>query len=399
MQSSAVAAHLYDALHSDLALFMPVVYCRIMLGDERLLLRVPLAAAFGLMALALFSWHGQGDWFGFNTIVVTLGVSLLRLHHVSQVCQAFASQQTVVLLSIGIGFMAAVGRPLAHHLFPIEELALAYSTARLFAGSALEPAASRLALISVTSQLPLGILTIRNLRASQQRKNALISMSKATPGGAVRQLSARGFSLMVMSFIAFTAIPYFLQRSVIESINARASVRFFDDVENSMRLSAVLRSGASLSAAAADQTVDSQAQHLRQMLMTSYQLLERKLFTLPRLALLPGAMIGHPFASLAGMAIAIVFDAAKAKAVATITINIESLNRESRKLSSIRSRVEAHDSQNAGLLRGARAEAFTRSHWKAITMELQDVNGRTRTLEGLRMWIRWLFWQVRHHRT
>jgi|TARA_B110001469_G_scaffold125506_1_gene141061 hypothetical protein len=170
-------------------------------------------------------------------------------------------------------------------------------------------------------------------------------------------------------------------------------LRFIDSVENSMRLDAVLRSGATLSAAATDETIDSQATHLRQVLTTSYRLLERKLFTLPRLALLPGALIGHPVASAAGMAIAVVFDGAKAKAVAFITSRIENLNRESRKLSSVRSRVEAHDSQHAGLLRGARAEAFTRAHWQALTLELQDLTRRTRALEGVRMWIRWLFWQ------
>ena len=83
---------------------------------------------------------------------------------------------------------------------------------------------------------------------------------------------------------------------------------FVDSVENSMRLHAVLRSGATLAAAATDETIDSQATHLRQVLTTSYRLLERKLFTLPRLALLPGALIGHPVASAAGMAIAVVFD-------------------------------------------------------------------------------------------
>jgi hypothetical protein len=45
------------------------------------------------------------------------------------------------------------------------------------------------------------------------------------------------------------------------------------------------------------------------------------------------------------------------------------------------------------LLRGARAEAFTRAHWQALTLELQDLTRRTRALEGVRMWIRWLFWQ------
>ena len=256
--------------------------------------------------------------------------------------------------------------PLADYLFPISELKLAYSTAELFAGAALEPGAARLALISVTSQLPLGTVNTSNLRAAQRRKNALLTVGKDGTATSPR-FAAHDFTKMCMAFIAFTAIPYFLQRSVVESINAHAKVSFIDEVENSLRLNAVLRSGTALSAATADHTVDSQAQHLRQVLTTSYQLLERKLFTLPRLALLPGALLGHPIASATGLAIAVAFDAAKAKAVATLTSRIEGLNRVSRKLSSVRSRVEAHDSQHAALLRGARAEAFTRSHWKVVT--------------------------------
>ena len=381
---------LYDALSSDLALFVPASYCRLMLGEERLLFRVPLAVAFGLLTLWLFSWRtGDCDWTAFNTVMGALGASLLRSRHVSALGQLLASPKSFLLLSGGVGVLAAVGRPLAYYLFPISELALAYSTAELFAGAALEPAAARLALISITSQLPLGVVSTSNLRAAQRRKNALLTVGKegSTP------LSARGFTRVVWIFIAFTAVPFFFQRSVVESINAHATIRFIDSVENSMRLHAVLRSGASLSAAVADETIDSQASHLRQVLTTSHRLLERKLFTLPRLALLPGALVGHPIASAAGMAIAVAFDGAKAKAVAFITSRIESLTRESRKLSSMRSRVEAHDSQNAMLLRGARAEAFTRAHWQDLTLELQDVNGRTRALEGVRMWIRWLFWQ------
>ncbi len=407
---------LYDAMSSELALFIPATYCRLMLGDERLSLRLPLAAAFGLLVLWLFSWRtGHGDWAAFGVVMAALGASLLRPRHASAVAQRltqlFASRKRFLLVGAAVGVIAAVGKPLAYHLFPISELALAYSTAELFAGAALEPAAARLALISITSQLPLGVVTTNNLRAAQQRKNAMLTVG--TEGG----MAATKFTRLVAGasewpepqreaaraervhipvcpgFIAFTAVPFFFQRSVVESINAHAMLRFVDSVENSMRLHAVLRSGATLAAAATDETIDSQATHLRQVLTTSYRLLERKLFTLPRLALLPGALVGHPVASAAGMAIALAFDGAKAKAVAFITSRIENLNRESRKLSSKRSRVEAHDSQHAGLLRGARAEAFTRAHWQALTMELQDLTKRTRALEGVRMWIRWLFWQ------
>jgi len=157
-----------------------------MLGDERLSLRLPLAAAFGLLVLWLFSWRtGHGDWAAFGVVMAALGASLLRPRHASAVAQRltqlFASPKRFLLVGAAVGVIAAVGKPLAYHLFPISELALAYSTAELFAGAALEPAAARLALISITSQLPLGVVTTNNLRAAQQRKNAMLTVG--TEGG------------------------------------------------------------------------------------------------------------------------------------------------------------------------------------------------------------------------
>ena len=170
---------LYDAMSSDLALFIPATYCRLMLGDERLWLRLPLAAAFGLLVLWLFSWRtGNCDWAAFNIVMGALGASLLRPRNASALAQLFASPKRFLLVGGAVGVIAAVGKPLAYYLFPISELALAYSTAELFAGAALEPAAARLALISITSQLPLGVVTTNNLRAAQQRKNALLTVGK-----------------------------------------------------------------------------------------------------------------------------------------------------------------------------------------------------------------------------
>ena len=211
-----LAFGLYNALSSDLAIFIPVAYCRLMLGDEHLFLRVPLAAAFGLFALWLFSWRGEGGWNEFNTVMVALAVSLLRRRHATtagRIAAAFGAPGSALLLSGGVGLVAIIGRPLAYHLFPIEELALAYSTAQLFAGAALEPAAARLALIAITSQLPLGTVNTSSLRAAQRRKNALLTVGKE---GAAEPppFTARDFTRMVAGFIAFTAVPYFLQRSV-----------------------------------------------------------------------------------------------------------------------------------------------------------------------------------------
>ena len=172
-------------------------------------------------------------------------------------------------------------------------------------------------------------------------------------------------------------------------------VRFFDDVENSLRLRAVLRDGATLGAASAveQQTIDSHARQLRLVLTTAYNLIERKLFALPKFALLPALLYHHPSHAVAGLAMAAAVDALKSKMVATLTETVEELNREMRRLNSQRARVEAHDAQHASLLRAAHAEEFTRQHWSALTTQVQGLGCRIASLQGLRDWIRWLYWQ------
>ena len=172
-------------------------------------------------------------------------------------------------------------------------------------------------------------------------------------------------------------------------------VRFFDDVENSLRLRAVLRDGATLGAASAveQQTIDSHARQLRLVLTTAYNLIERKLFALPKFALLPALLYHHPSHAVAGLAMAAAVDALKSKMVATLTETVEELNREMRRLNSQRARVEAHDAQHASLLRAAHAEEFTRQHWSALTSQVQGLGCRIASLQGLRDWIRWLYWQ------
>ena len=382
-------------LSGDLALFIPVAYCRLTLGDEPTLLRVPLAAATGMLSLVLFSWSGEGDFLACIVVLLTLGLTILRPRHLRV---AWRTLCWLNLWRLGVlGAALAAAPMLARHLFPLSELALAYATAKRFAGAALEPAAARLALVSITAQLPLGFLGIHYLRVAQQRKNALLAVGNkvADPArdGEHAASSSRAFARHVLRFVALTALPYFAQRTVVETINAHATARFLDSVENAMRLRTVLASGAALGAAGAGadaQTIDAQAQHLRQCLSTAIGLLQRKMFSLPKLALLPGAMASHPLTSAAGLTLAALVDAAKAKLVATVTTHIEELNREARRLSSVRSRVEAHDTQHAALLRGARAEAFTRGHWSDLTLQLQAMHGRIAVLSGLRNWIRWL---------
>jgi hypothetical protein len=116
----------------------------------------------------------------------------------------------------------------------------------------MDGAAARLALITVSAQVPLGYLGIAYLRVAQQRKNTLLEVGSGGESGGsgegggagesesarssdgvgsskgdrrpAGQLRANAFMRSVGVFILCTAVPYFLQRTIVESVNAHASV-------------------------------------------------------------------------------------------------------------------------------------------------------------------------------
>ena len=211
----------------------------------------------------------------------------------------------------------------------------------------LEQEAARLALVTIHCQVPLGYVGIAYLRVAQARKNRLLDVGRG-------QLGADVFIRSVAEFAAFTAVPYASQRTVIESINSHGYQLFIARLEASFRLESVLASGGALEASAKSElTIEQSASSLFSAVSTGYNLVERKLFSLPKLALAPGIIWRHPRHG-DGAAAAPPPDVAKASAKAAITTRVEDLRRETQKLTSVRSKVEARR-EHASLIRAAAA--------------------------------------------
>ena len=69
---------------------------------------------------------------------------------------------------------------------------------------------------------------------------------------------------------------------------------------------------------------------------TSYGIVERKLFSIPKLALFPAIASSHPYLTAIALPVALSIDAAKSKVMAEITLRVERLNQKYRKISSVR---------------------------------------------------------------
>ena len=110
------------------------------------------------------------------------------------------------------------------------------------------------------------------------------------------------------------------------------------------------------------------------MLSTVYDLFNRKLFSLPKILLLPGVMSRQPWLVAQVFPFIMISDWMKASAVAFLTRRIEKLQEELQQWQAIRTKVESFDLKNAEFLHrsGAQSLPFTQKRWEALTNQVQN---------------------------
>lgn len=109
---------------------------------------------------------------------------------------------------------------------------------------------------------------------------------------------------------------------------------------------------------------------------TSYDLFNRKLFSLPKVMLLPGIILRQPM--LVAQITPLIFgsDFLNFRILAFLTTRIEKLNKDATKVQAMRTKVEAFDMKNAELLQrsGKGANQFTQRRWEKLTVSIQQKN-------------------------
>ena len=107
---------------------------------------------------------------------------------------------------------------------------------------------------------------------------------------------------------------------------------------------------------------------------TVYELFNRKIFSLPKILLLPTVMSKQPLLVAKVFPLIIGSDWLKANIVAYMTTKIEHLQKETQELQGVRSKVEAFDIKNAELLQrsGLGANQFTQKRWEEMTVKIQN---------------------------
>ena len=296
------------------------------------------------------------------------------------------SRALMTLLTCVGAFVA--GPRIARYLLPVAELERAYNAFAAVGGRGFREQTVALAFVGLRVQLGVGQLGVDYLRASQRRKNMLVG------AGGQKPLGARLYGRKVLVFVASAAIPYIVQRTALEATYELSFKRYTASLTRSLRLDSVLGGDArALTAvAASDLTLEAHAATLETSTRRCYELCSRKIFSVPKLLLLPTMIASQPQAFLAALPVFLALDGAKARGIAALTQAVERRRKAAKTLASTRSKVEAKDVQDADALRAANGEAFVKERWATLASAIEKEKAFGTFYETVRRYVRWLYW-------
>jgi hypothetical protein len=246
----------------------------------------------------------------------------------------------------------------ASYLLPIQEFINAHDIITEFVDPAeLYPKIVHLFFVTFYIQVGMGFLGIEFLRAEQSRKNALIKIEddvkkhatevqsangrntndknkkKSTDESEEKYDASRKFRKSAGPFIFFFALPYMLQIVLYGGMNMYAFHCFRDDIHRAIRLNDLFandgsRFVATATAKESNLSPDAYATNSETVVTTVYDMVNRNLFSLPKLMLLPGIIAKQPMMLLKITPMILFADWIKSTIVSAITTEVERVNKE-----------------------------------------------------------------------
>ncbi|CAJ1421780.1 unnamed protein product [Effrenium voratum] len=329
--------------------------------------------------------------------VVERSWQLQALHVLAGLCVAWLGWQlfprpVFALLGFALG---AAGLPwLLLQLLPVHEFKEAFEAVELFLPS-LRQEALVLLMATVQIQVGLGYLGVALLRRAQQRKNLLLAVDRR----AEVVVSARHFAWQALHFVGLFALPYMAERTLMENVNTYTFSIFANKVESSLRIHGLFPEGevagsrrSLLSAVASSNlTVSAYADQINSAVASSFEIIKREVFSLPKLAYLPGILVREPLLLMLLLPANIGLDLARAKIMAHLNSRIEEMRKDISDLGAQRQDLEQHDVQLAEELQRGNATRFAERQWRRLHRRIAERSARWSALKLFKNFIDHLY--------
>lgn len=330
-----------------------------------------------------------------------------------------------------------------HYLFPIEEISNAYETIIKFSSYPKEvnQQISYVLYITTLVQFGMGYIGIDFLRSEQVRKNKLVKLDSITDSDMMKKEDdsdsknnnnidnetkrknimkkrAKQFQGNVLPFILYAVLPYMIKIIVMGNINEYVICCFRDEMHRAVRLIELFdhesylvalsssnkdgkftigtstNSSSTEGGESVKNTVSPAiyASSMVEVVSTSYDLLNRKMFSVPKLLLLPQILVKEPLLVLKLSPFIMLSDYVKGKFVSSLSATIEQKKKEAKDLVAKRNKIEEFDLKHSDLLMrsGVGSLKFTQKTWSQITEQIQTLELHQKLLKRTRGYFGWL---------
>eukprot|EP00438_Fugacium_kawagutii_P015929 Skav217910 [mRNA] locus=scaffold795:196172:197827:+ [translate_table: standard] len=288
--------------------------------------------------------------------------------------------------------MAALLFKLVDVFLPVSEVASAIHILREVVGKeSFDQLSAELLVVVSYVQISLGYVNIWYMREDKARSNALLEVASG-------KLAAKEFlTKRVLVYVSSVALPYMLQRSIMETANSASFRHFFNNVEQSLRVDAFLHAGSNPHnrlevVRDSNYTVDGYAESFNHLIHTCYNLIEGKLWELPNLVLLSGMLFGQPILTLTLLPVSIGLDFARVRAVSFVTILVEETSKRRRGLVDKRKKIEQHDARHAEIISRTGAAALVAKRWEGFASDILEVSVWQTFLSASRTYMNWVYY-------
>jgi len=312
---------------------------------------------------------------------------------------------------------------LISYLLPLEEFQNAHDILTEFVTpTELYAKGGHLLFVTFHIQVGMGYLGISFLREEQSRKNALVKIEDDVIARAEKDNNSNNnsnkngtttnngttskkdesssydpsakFRNSAGPFIFLVALPYMVQIVFYGGINMYAFHCFRDDIHRTIRLNDLFsgydgsRFVATATSKLSNLSPESYATNAETVVTTVYDMINRNLFSVPKLMLLPGIVAKQPMLLLQITPLILLSDWIKSTIVASITNEVERINKEVKDLESMRTKVEQYDLKNSELIQrsGHKSVLFTERKWMSYTEDIQDKQARTSLMTRSKMY-------------
>ena len=139
-------------------------------------------------------------------------------------------------------------------------------------------------------------------------------------------------------------------------------------------------------------TVTSYTESLGLMSTDAFELVSRKLFSLPKLMLFPKLLVTRPAFVAMALPLAVVLDTAKASVQSSMRLAERRCQERANELKSEQQRVQEHDVRHVQQIKIGFAAPFTQERWESLARRIQGYEIAQKIFYDVNNFFRWLYW-------